>query len=101
MTRRVLVFPAIALSLRVVCTRSAGRAIRSVPSLSLLRVPTVLPIRDFLLDRGRSHCPRARDQASQHAIILRRESGETGRRAGLRIQWAKALGGSTPPSRTN
>ena len=30
----------------------------------------------------------------------RRESGETGRRAGLRIQWAKALGGSTPPSRT-
>ena len=29
-----------------------------------------------------------------------RESGETGRRAGLRIQWAKALGGSTPPSRT-
>src|SRR5439155_5665690 len=35
-----------------------------------------------------------------HAIIRRRESGETGRRAGLRIQWAKALGGSTPPSRT-
>jgi integrase len=36
----------------------------------------------------------------KHAIILPRESGETGRRAGLRIQWAKALGGSTPPSRT-
>src|SRR5262249_24724109 len=29
-----------------------------------------------------------------------RESGETGRRAGLRIRWARALGGSTPPSRT-
>src|SRR5438552_4394099 len=29
-----------------------------------------------------------------------RESGEIGRRAGLRIQWVKALGGSTPPSRT-
>src|SRR5262245_53314145 len=29
------------------------------------------------------------------------ESGETGRRTGFRIQRAKALGGSTPPSRTN
>ena len=30
-----------------------------------------------------------------------RESGETGRRTGFRFQRAKALGGSTPPSRTN
>src|SRR5262245_40578538 len=29
-----------------------------------------------------------------------RESGGIGRRAGLRIQWAQSLGGSTPPSRT-
>src|SRR5262245_18393344 len=30
-----------------------------------------------------------------------RESGETGRRTGFRIQRAKALGGATPTSRTN
>src|SRR6185436_11113185 len=29
-----------------------------------------------------------------------RESGGTGRRAGLRIRWPNSLGGSTPPFRT-
>ena len=50
---------------------------------------------------GQSGGPWLVGACRKRAIIRPRESGETGRRAGLRIQWAKALGGSTPPSRTN
>src|SRR6266478_9221722 len=49
---------------------------------------------------GRRNAPRAWRRRGKLLGARRRESGETGRRAGLRIQWAKALGGSTPPSRT-
>src|SRR5262245_9565772 len=35
------------------------------------------------------------------ATLFPRESGGTGRRAGLRIRWPKGLGGSTPPFRTS
>ncbi len=37
---------------------------------------------------------------SRHRTLAFRESGGTGRRAGLRIPWAKALEGSNPSSRT-
>ena len=52
----------------------------------------------ILLQVGRDHA-RGRE-VDAAATPGTRESGGIGRRAGLRIQWAQSLGGSTPPSRT-
>ncbi len=49
---------------------------------------------------GRDEITRGGREVDAAATPGTRESGGIGRRAGLRIQWAQSLGGSTPPSRT-
>jgi hypothetical protein len=74
------------------CRRSARAAVRArsrVSNLSRIGGQAVLRRSGVLGMLGR---PASASDS--------RESGETGRRAGLRIRWARALGGSTPPSRT-
>ena len=47
-----------------------------------------------------SCCLRAVWRGRLKCLLAPRESGGTGRRAGLRIRWPKGRGGSTPPFRT-